>query len=381
MSCNDTKEEILKIANSGEVGGGHDQKGGNFQRHWAIMRMFELESSGADDFLILFEAIQDIAELDSVSDPKTMRIYQAKKKEGSYWSWNELTKYKNANGKSKSSAFSKQTPDIISESIIGKLYASVIAFNNIGSSGFFISNSGCDLPLVNAGNATSYEECCLSDIAEPHLELLKSGLASLHKDSKLIPDPSRIMIKRVDIPPNDPGPYLRGKVADYLSIKSPRNVSQARALMDALLANISHLCAKTDRHSTFEEMCKARGFSRYDLRQALNNLEPLPDEQQLLEDYLRQMIDEKMDLRTISGIRTVAARFKRSKLTNLIREDEIRLTHDCDDWLNNNEFVIPLVPLLERAYDVLKLKHSLFRAHEIFAFLIMRAIQTCEDRI
>jgi len=60
-------EEVLRVTNRknlAETGGGHNQKGVDFQRAWALTRMFELEKEGPDDFLFLFEAIQDVAELD-----------------------------------------------------------------------------------------------------------------------------------------------------------------------------------------------------------------------------------------------------------------------------------------------------------------------------
>lgn len=75
--------ELLDVTNRddlAEVGGGHNQKGVEFQRHWAVMRMFELEKAGQKDFLFLFEAIQDVAILDSCVSPTTICVYQIKKK-------------------------------------------------------------------------------------------------------------------------------------------------------------------------------------------------------------------------------------------------------------------------------------------------------------
>lgn len=87
-------EEVFRVATRkdlAESGGGHNQKGVDFQRAWAIERMFDLEKSGASDFLFLFESIQDVAELDSSMAPSSIRIYQVKKKERKEWSWAELT--------------------------------------------------------------------------------------------------------------------------------------------------------------------------------------------------------------------------------------------------------------------------------------------------
>src|ERR1700727_1176194 len=87
-------DAILTAANSTpehfESGEGHGQKGVDFQRYWAIARLFELESSNASDYLLLFEAIQDIAEMNSEQSPSSMRVYQVKKKDRGEWSWSAL---------------------------------------------------------------------------------------------------------------------------------------------------------------------------------------------------------------------------------------------------------------------------------------------------
>src|SRR5688572_30577024 len=96
--------EFLAVINDKELsesGGAHNQKGVNFQRYWAILRMFELEESGAKDFLLLFEVIQDVAVLDSPSTPTAISIYQVKKKDRNEWKWSELTSLHAPNSKPK----------------------------------------------------------------------------------------------------------------------------------------------------------------------------------------------------------------------------------------------------------------------------------------
>lgn len=73
--------EMLIVANKPgltESGGGHNTKGVDFQRWWAILRMVEMEAEGHSDYLLLFEAVQDVTELDSSTTPTKARIYQVK---------------------------------------------------------------------------------------------------------------------------------------------------------------------------------------------------------------------------------------------------------------------------------------------------------------
>ncbi|MGE8454210.1 MAG: dsDNA nuclease domain-containing protein [Pseudomonadales bacterium] len=85
--------ELLSVANNpkySEAGGGHGAKGVDFARWWAVVRMVELEKANEPDFL-LFESVQDVAELDSATEPTRARVYQVKKKDAGTWSWSVLT--------------------------------------------------------------------------------------------------------------------------------------------------------------------------------------------------------------------------------------------------------------------------------------------------
>jgi len=147
-------DEVFSVSvqkNLAETGGGHNQKGVEFQRHWALSRMFELESAGTPDFLFLFESVQDVAELDSATAPSSIKIYQVKKKDRGEWSWALLTNLHDP-GKKKT----KPLVDI-KNSPLGKLYASVLAFKKLKSSGHFVSNNGCALPPKGGGESGQHD--------------------------------------------------------------------------------------------------------------------------------------------------------------------------------------------------------------------------------
>src|SRR3954447_15214790 len=86
--------EIFNASNAADIyetGGGYGQQGVDFQRYWAISRIIELVSNDAPDFLILFETIQDVLELNSAAEPTCARIYQLKMKNTGEWTWKSLT--------------------------------------------------------------------------------------------------------------------------------------------------------------------------------------------------------------------------------------------------------------------------------------------------
>ena len=86
----DPLAEIVDVTNDkniAESGGGHNQKGIEFQKNWALIQMFSLEEKNVPDFLFLFEAIQDVAILDSAKEPTAISLHQIKKKDRGEWSW------------------------------------------------------------------------------------------------------------------------------------------------------------------------------------------------------------------------------------------------------------------------------------------------------
>lgn len=212
---NYTFDEVLRVVNQkgiAEVGGGHDQKGVNFQRHWAVLRMFELEDGGADDFLLLFEAIQDVAEFDSCISPTSITIYQVKKKDRNEWSWNEITGLKKLPSNNSRRQASGPTADSISrhqDSMFSKLYKSVIAFSDLSSEGCFVSNAGCDLPLANGQNAATSLSCDFGCLDQQYIDLLAECNNRINGADSPPIDLSRIRVSRVDLPVNDPSTYLR----------------------------------------------------------------------------------------------------------------------------------------------------------------------------
>jgi hypothetical protein len=374
-------EEVFRVASCKdltETGGGHNQKGVDFQRAWALARMFELEKKGAQDFLFLFETIQDVAELDSSTSPSSICIYQVKKKDRGEWKWKELTNFLEP-GKKKSAT---QPASDIKDSPIGKLYSSVLAFKQLKSSGRFVSNNGCDLPLEDGMNAATSLPCDLSRLEATYLELLSKGLETLHDAGSLPANPSLIYVERVPVHPDAPAIHLRGLVVSFLTERSSRHAGQASALVDALLAKVGPLGAKTDSCSSFEELQKERGYSRKEFVHALGTLEQVPDQEGLLELWLSQLASEGgADFMEIASIRVAASRI--FKLQVMGGEDPLAnaLIADCDKWLETNSPGSVLKDFIGKAKTDLASLHPSFRSMDFIAYFLLRVANKCVDQI
>ncbi|NTV12347.1 MAG: DUF4297 domain-containing protein [Desulfobulbaceae bacterium] len=378
-SCN--TQEIFRIASDkqlAETGGGHNQKGVDFQRVWALTRMFELEESGADDFLILFEAIQDVAELDSEFAPSSIRIYQIKKKDRGEWEWSHLTCLPAPGKKARKGNANHE----IKASPIGKLYSSVLAFKDLKSSGAFLSNVGCNLLLANGDSAATSVSCDLSQLESGHLDLLKAGLESLHVAGDSLVNPGMIRVGKIPIHPDAPATHLQGVVVAFLSKRSPRHAGQAKSLVDALLASVGPLGGKTDSCSNFEDLRRQRGYSRKQFASALGSLEQIPDHLALAETWLDQLVSEGvLNFMEATSIRVaMAAIFKRQVMGG---EDPLvsALAYDCDAWLETNTPGPLLGDFFGKAKSYLAPLHPSFRAAELTAHIALRAVRKCVDQI
>ena len=382
--------EIYSVATDkslAESGGAHNVKGVEFQKHWAILHLFKLEEAGQKDFLFLFEALQDVSVFDSSISPTSVCVYQVKKKDRNEWKWGGLTSLPEPKdpGKPKKKAVAKATSKIkpvkvipsIKDSPLGKLYATVQSFKSLKSSGRFISNAGCDLPLANGSNVATSLPSTLSELAIQHTEALKKELSVYHQTDGQSPDLSCIYLERIALPVDDLETHVVGAVHKFLLARSPRHAGQAKALVDALLVKISPLGGKTDTCKTFDEIRVQHGYTKEEFLDALGTLENVPDTIAILESWLNKLTSERMDFFEITGIRIAAASIYRRQIMGASTQQEEKVIQECDNWIKLNPIKGRLKPIFEKFYEDLKSKYNL-RKSELLAHFAIRAIAVCE---
>lgn len=377
------QDEILRLTNRkdlGEVGGGHNQKGVEFQRHWALMHMFQLEADGAKDFLMLFEAVQDIAVLDSETSPTSVCVYQVKKKDRKEWTWAELTDLHQPKDPNAAVVNARPKPlASVRSSPLGKLYAAVLAFRDLKSTGRFVSNARCDLPLSDGTSVATSLPCALSTLSADYLDLLSKALHALHAGGAPLPDLSRLHLEHTKVPADDPGTHLLGFVHQFLSERSPRHAGQARALLDSLLVTVARLGAKTDYCKTFDQLRTERGYSRSEFADALGQLQEIPDLLECLETWLVQLTHEGVGFREVTAIRVAASSIYRRQLMGNPSPDEERLIVACDTWIDARADPTHLKPYFDDAYNGLHEDYPSFSRPQLLAHLALRAVRRCVD--
>lgn len=378
--------EVLLVANNpkfSESGGGHGAKGVDFSRWWAVYRMIELEKSNEPDFLLLFESVQDIAELDSTSNPTRAKVYQIKKKDSGTWSWSVLTgtaspkRPPSSSNKSRKPASPPQPPSFerVSDSAIGKLYLSLNAFDTLPVEGIFLSNAGCDFPLAGGGSTATSMTCTLSDLAHTHVKLLEDAFILL-TPTVSNPNLARLKLQKVAIHPDDLTAPVIAAALDLITDRSPEHSAQAKIFVESLVMKISPLSRKTDVCLTYDSLVRERGFTREAFLNALAALEALPDRMRLLEIWLLELKQEGMGLMDLTSIRVEAAKAQQERLAggNKLSKE---IDKFCDTWISARPSPDNLTSYINSALVLLKEEFNGHRESELIARFIMRAITKC----
>lgn len=377
-------EVVLALGNpdTAESGGAHNQKGIEFQKNWAIVKMFALKEKAAIDFLFLFEAIQDVAILNSSTAPTSIEVFQVKKKDRMEWTWASLTNLHvpdDPSKKAKSKVKKTKPLEGVAGSPLGKLFASLASLKTLENSGSFISNVGCNLVLASGGNVATSLPVALSELPSHFTELLHAALDSVHKLGSVKADLSKVLLEKVDVPVDDAQTYTIGIVHKYLDKVSPLHAGQARSFVESLLAKLGPLGAKTAKATTIEEMRTRHGYSLEQLNAALGDLQQTPDIDFHLKQWLDQLAKEGFAFWEISQIRAAATAIFSRKLFGSPLPADVEISECCDSWLGINKIGTNLMPAFKSGTDHLRAEFSSAKKAELQAHFLLKAIEQCVD--
>lgn len=365
-----------------ENGGAHNQKGIEFQKNWAIVKMFALKEKGAVDFLFLFEAVQDIAILNSSTAPTSIAVFQVKKKDRTEWTWASLTNLHvpdDPSKKGKSNVKKIKPLGGVTESPLGKLFASLSIFKTLDNSGSFISNAGCNLALASGGNVATSLPVALSELPSHFTVLLQAALDAVQKPGSAKSDLSKILLEKVDLPVDDAQTYTIGIVHKYLDKVSPMHAGQARSFVESVLAKLGPLGVKTAKATTIEEMRSRHGYSLEELSAALADLQQTPDVDFHLKQWLEQLAKEGLAFWEVSQIRAASTAIFSRKLFGTPLPADAEISTCCEKWLGVNKIGTNLMPVFESGMTHLSAEFPSAKKVELQAHFLLKAIEQCVD--
>ncbi len=245
--------DLLTDALDKEKGGRHGGKGHDFQRYWALCHLLKLDLE-TNDYLLLIEYVEDVAVLDSESNPRHIELIQLKKKAGST-SWTK--------------AGLINPPKEGEHSVLGKLFESHRQFKPDEATVAFGSNAPISLDLVSGKDSKNLAEFD-ADILTDDLKLeLRNSLATQLKCEPNELSLTSLRFLKSDLALDDLATHASGKVGNYLAEKFPDHRCRPDILCQQLYFEISKRAGNTQDAPSFDELKKARGIGASELKTML----------------------------------------------------------------------------------------------------------------
>jgi hypothetical protein len=354
-----------------EKGGGYGQKGVDFQRYWAISRIIELASTDEPDFLILFESLQDIMELNHPESPTSAKVYQLKMKESGEWTWKSLTALP-VKPRKKRNSNELTTPLTFTASPIGKLASSVAELGPLSGEGYFVSNLGCNAELQNGSTAGTVRMCKFSDLSE---ELRNQISPEIQKLKKAIPLDA-LHLHRSELSLEDPDTHVTGKVHNYLLSAAPQHAGQCKSFSDSLFAVLSKRGRRTDPPADFATLVSTRGYSRSDFVTAVHSLKSTPDHQGLVNTWLGYLRDNKMPPAQLTKLQIRLTQLLQSRLQTG-EAKPTPLDDAAKEWIASNPVGDDVLEFVRNGASALAAKFPDVAADRLQAKIVLGGISQC----
>jgi len=270
-----------------ETSGSRSANRFDFQKDWAILKLFELHQY-KDDYLLVLDYHDDVMVLDSEHDPQSAAFFQLKTKENGVWKLNDIKK----------SSKGKKGP---LPSIIGKLYNCKLTFPNHTLSLTLVSNACFEICLQkHAGKSTEKKLICLTDIEKNDLNKL---IAAVKADHALQDDPDFVEItflEVTDLNIKDRETYMKGKLHEFLESINPKNGKFRLSLIyNAIFGEVKRKNDYEWSVSTFDEVKKYKGISRSQFQNMLRHFDIDNEFEQLWEEISKRLNADKVDFKTI----------------------------------------------------------------------------------
>jgi hypothetical protein len=321
--------DLLTDALDKEKGGRHGGKGHDFQRYWALCHLLQLDQE-RDDYLLLVEYVEDVAILDSESNPSHIDLIQLKKKTGtSGWTKAGLVNPPKEGGLS----------------VLGKLFASHKQFDSGVATVAFGSNVPISLELASGKESENLSEFDADSLTDDlKLEIQNSLATQLKCEPKDLSLTSLRFVKS-DLALDDLATHVSGKVGNYLKTKFPDHRCRPDILCQSLFCELSKRAGNTQDAPSFDELKRARGIGASDLKAMLTPVLHSKAPADIVETIFTSLGGEGVSW-------TDRDKFKASSRRYLI-DRTAKSNSSLDSIEREVETLKPLVPpTLSRSWDV-----------------------------
>ena len=257
---------LHKSADVAESGGEENNTATDFARHWAIAHIAEALVDEANEYVVIFEYLQDIAVLDSPKAPTKIAVYQLKKRTRSSWTKSSLTFIPSSTSKGKKgkkkTAKPQQSKHLKGRSILGKLYHAVHSAAPLAeASGILLTDGHFDVNGTDSGRVAAFSKTPLDKLAKTELEFIGNRLKKEIGDQELRHLGS-IHLEQTRMNPAGMREYVRGVVSAFLEKKFPDKPNISGALMEKMLQKFGQLSGVTPACNSLDDLVLHKGFTK-----------------------------------------------------------------------------------------------------------------------
>jgi Cap4 dsDNA endonuclease len=221
----------------------------DFQRDWALCRLFELHESG-EDYVLVMEHHDDVIVLDSCEDPTAVDCYQVKTSD-SYWSVKDLLRQ-------------KTLKNAKANSIVGKMYANCLIFDAATQSVNFVSNYAYRVALKCGSKSDRKESITLNELEPNVAKQVVDQITAEHGVS----DPSGFLNLATLIVTNlsleDHANHAKGKLVAFLDRERPGASLPVGSIYKTLYEELRRRSNYEKQGLDFETILKNKAISRDD---------------------------------------------------------------------------------------------------------------------
>lgn len=296
-------------------------QGFTYQEWYAVLLLAELLEK-PDDFAIGMEVKEDIAVLNSSTDPTAVEFCQVKTNEqASAWTFTELHK-----------ASSRKLKDgTLPQSILAKLYKRRHQFDGHSTKLRFVTNTS--IKLNNGSGTVNIHDYHLDDLADETKKAVSAALAKqLELDDNAIKF-EEIWLHRSDLPLGQQNFFISGKLSDLAHRRKLEfKVSQPAVAAMMLASEMRKRGSNTGFAATFDDLKEKRLMSRQDAIQTLIRVsEPPPGIGDIFEEVINRLNHEVYDFSILEDIREqkVAVLSSMADRTNVSFQRQVTTLVEC----------------------------------------------------
>lgn len=335
LTHSDRWADLLADPDVHEVGGEHTNEGIDYARFLAMALIVEMERQSLQDYALLFEYLQDIAILNSSTNPTKVTLLQVKKKARGGWTKAKLCAKEplaaststgpgpgedasepiSADGRSGATSHA-----LAARSPLGKLYLCVDKLSLLAdANGVFVSNAGAELKRKGGGAIEPYSRTRMEHLHHEDRAYIRKRLAAELKRQSL----NRLSLLAVEqsrVAPASMREAVRGLIDEMLSTKYPTLPSVSGQLQERLLAAFSSCSGLKTGLDSLPDLVNKKGFTRSNLTDLVAHFSSIRTAAGHLDTVIAGLKSEGMPARAADRLRSEAGRLQ----IQLVREPQTR---------------------------------------------------------